>query len=73
MVNCHDHHNSIILILPIVRSSEVKVQVTVTDINDNRPIFTEDEYVEHVVEFIPVGASVIQVKKQFFLPLNWQY
>ena len=54
---------NIIIIMPLVRSSEVRVQVTVTDVNDNRPVFTEDDYVQDVLELIPVGASVIQVRQ----------
>ena len=49
-----------------VFSSVVAVQVTVTDINDNGPIFGENIYTTTVPEYLPAGASAFQVTKSFY-------
>ena len=41
--------------------SVVSVQVTVTDVNDNPPEFSQDIYTATVPEFLAVGSSAFQV------------
>ncbi|XP_051877448.1 protocadherin-11 X-linked isoform X3 [Pristis pectinata] len=43
------------------RSSTAILQITVTDVNDNRPVFKESETDVHIPENAPVGTSVIQL------------
>ncbi|XP_078268418.1 protocadherin-11 X-linked isoform X1 [Rhinoraja longicauda] len=43
------------------RSSTAILQITVTDVNDNRPVFKESEIDVHIPENVPVGTSVIQL------------
>lgn len=43
------------------RSSTAILQITVTDVNDNRPVFKESEIDVHIPENAPVGTSVIQL------------
>ncbi|XP_072914504.1 protocadherin-11 X-linked isoform X2 [Hemitrygon akajei] len=43
------------------RSSTAILQITVTDVNDNRPVFKESEIEVHIPENAPVGTSVIQL------------
>ncbi|XP_043560441.1 protocadherin-11 X-linked isoform X3 [Chiloscyllium plagiosum] len=43
------------------RSSTAILQITVTDVNDNRPVFKEGETDVHIPEDAPVGTSVVQL------------
>jgi len=43
------------------RSASVDIIVSVADSNDNRPLFTSDEYQATVAENAPVGTVVVQV------------
>ncbi|XP_072450774.1 protocadherin-11 X-linked isoform X3 [Chiloscyllium punctatum] len=43
------------------RSSTAILQITVTDVNDNRPVFKEGETNVHIPEDAPVGTSVVQL------------
>lgn len=43
------------------RSSTAILQVTVTDVNDNRPVFKENDIEVSVPENAPVGTSVSQL------------
>uniref|UniRef100_A0A4W3H428 Protocadherin 11 Y-linked n=1 Tax=Callorhinchus milii TaxID=7868 RepID=A0A4W3H428_CALMI len=43
------------------RSSTAILQITVTDVNDNRPVFKENEVDVHIPENAPVGTSVTQL------------
>lgn len=42
--------------------SSRKVVITVTDVNDNDPIFTADPYRGRIAEDASVGSSVVQVR-----------
>uniref|UniRef100_A0A8C1LKF2 Protocadherin 9 n=1 Tax=Cyprinus carpio TaxID=7962 RepID=A0A8C1LKF2_CYPCA len=44
------------------KSSTAILQVTVTDVNDNRPIFKEGQIEVHIPENSPVGTSVVQLQ-----------
>nr|XP_057940770.1 protocadherin-23 isoform X2 [Doryrhamphus excisus] len=48
---------------PALNSSAI-VRVTVTDSNDNAPVFSSTEYHARVSESSPMGASVVQVRAQ---------
>lgn len=43
------------------KSSTAILQVTVSDVNDNRPVFKEGQVEVHIPENAPVGTSVIQL------------
>ncbi|XP_075583751.1 protocadherin-9 [Pelecanus crispus] len=43
------------------KSSTAILQVTVSDVNDNRPVFKESQVEVHIPENAPVGTSVIQL------------
>lgn len=45
----------------VTRSQKVSVQVTVNDINDNKPIFTQYPFKEHIASFAPPGQSLLKV------------
>ncbi|XP_015219116.1 protocadherin-9 isoform X3 [Lepisosteus oculatus] len=44
------------------KSSTAILQVTVTDVNDNRPVFKESQIEVHIPENAPVGTSVVQLQ-----------
>ncbi|KAK2858218.1 hypothetical protein Q7C36_006137 [Tachysurus vachellii] len=44
------------------KSSTAILQVTVTDVNDNRPVFKESQIEVHIPESSPVGTSVVQLQ-----------
>ncbi|KAL4608893.1 protocadherin-9-like [Arapaima gigas] len=44
------------------KSSTAILQVTVTDVNDNQPIFKESQIEVHIPENSPVGTSVVQLQ-----------
>ncbi|XP_016416389.1 protocadherin-9 [Sinocyclocheilus rhinocerous] len=44
------------------KSSTAILQVTVTDVNDNRPVFKESQIEVHIPENSPVGTSVVQLQ-----------
>ncbi|KPP79678.1 protocadherin-9-like [Scleropages formosus] len=44
------------------KSSTAILQVTVTDVNDNRPVFKESQMEVHIPENSPVGTSVVQLQ-----------
>ncbi|XP_053541468.1 protocadherin alpha-8-like [Ictalurus punctatus] len=43
------------------KAGTLNVTVTVLDINDNRPVFTQEVYTVHLLENSPVGTIVIKV------------
>ncbi|KAM3837307.1 protocadherin-9 [Vipera latastei] len=43
------------------KSSTAILQVTVSDVNDNRPVFKESQVEVHIPENAPVGTSVLQL------------
>ncbi|KAG9331117.1 hypothetical protein JZ751_020200 [Albula glossodonta] len=43
------------------KSSTAILQVTVTDVNDNKPVFKESQVDVHIPENSPVGTSVVQL------------
>ncbi|XP_030055294.1 protocadherin-9 [Microcaecilia unicolor] len=43
------------------RSSTAILQVTVSDVNDNKPVFRESQLEVHIPENAPVGTSVVQL------------
>ncbi|KAF5896048.1 protocadherin-9-like [Clarias magur] len=44
------------------KSSTAILQVLVTDVNDNRPVFKESQIEVHIPESSPVGTSVVQLQ-----------
>ncbi|XP_066562778.1 protocadherin-9 isoform X1 [Amia ocellicauda] len=44
------------------KSSTAILQVTVSDVNDNRPVFKESQIEVHIPENSPVGTSVVQLQ-----------
>ena len=46
------------------RSSTSRVSITVTDVNDEPPIFTQEQYSAAISEDLDVGRSVIQVSAE---------
>ncbi|XP_056606281.1 protocadherin-9 isoform X2 [Triplophysa dalaica] len=44
------------------KSSTAILQVTVTDVNDNRPVFKESQIDVHIPENSPIGTSVVQLQ-----------
>ncbi|KAJ8352657.1 hypothetical protein SKAU_G00241330 [Synaphobranchus kaupii] len=44
------------------KSSTAILQVTVTDVNDNKPVFKESQVEVHILESSPVGTSVVQLQ-----------
>lgn len=46
------------------RQSSAKVRVTVTDVNDNAPVFDSDEKTIYFSENEPAGTSVVQVRAE---------
>ncbi|CAH3873347.1 unnamed protein product [Pieris brassicae] len=45
----------------IARSTRVSVEVTVNDVNDNKPIFTKYPFKEQIATLIPPGQSLLRV------------
>ncbi|XP_045407001.1 protocadherin gamma-A4 isoform X10 [Lemur catta] len=45
-----------------VRSGTVRIHITLVDINDNAPVFTQPEYHVSVRENVPVGSRLLTVK-----------
>ena len=45
----------------IVLNSVVNLQITVTDVNDNPPVFSPPMFITSVLEIIPIGASIFEV------------
>ncbi|XP_063269918.1 uncharacterized protein LOC134559245 [Prinia subflava] len=43
------------------RSGTVQIHINVTDLNDNRPVFTKSVYEARVAENLPAGSLVLQV------------
>ncbi|XP_053541466.1 protocadherin alpha-2-like [Ictalurus punctatus] len=43
------------------RSGTLNVTVTVLDINDNRPVFSQEVYTVHLQENVPIGTIVLKV------------
>lgn len=43
------------------RSSTAILQVTILDVNDNRPVFSQDDIEVNILESAPVGSSVVQL------------
>ncbi|XP_031468146.1 protocadherin beta-15-like, partial [Phasianus colchicus] len=43
------------------RSGSTEIHIIVLDVNDNAPVFTEKEYIGHVLENAPVGSVVLRV------------
>lgn len=50
------------LLLPTALSSVVDVRITVSDVNDNPPRFSQDIFTTTVPEFLAVGALALQVQ-----------
>ena len=46
-----------------VNSAKVQVSVTVLDVNDNSPIFSNKSYQIEVYENVPIGRTISQVSK----------
>ncbi|XP_036431572.1 protocadherin alpha-8-like isoform X5 [Colossoma macropomum] len=44
------------------RSGTLNITVTVLDINDNRPVFSQEVYTTQIKENVPIGTVVIKVK-----------
>uniref|UniRef100_A0A8C7GN97 Protocadherin 9 n=1 Tax=Oncorhynchus kisutch TaxID=8019 RepID=A0A8C7GN97_ONCKI len=44
------------------KSSTAILQVTVTDVNDNKPVFRENQIEVHIPENSPIGTSVVQLQ-----------
>ena len=44
------------------RTGTATVFVEVQDVNDNRPIFLQNSYETSIVESVPQGTSILQVK-----------
>jgi len=44
------------------KSSTAILQVTVTDVNDNKPVFKESQIEVHIPESSPIGTSVVQLQ-----------
>ncbi|KAL3880300.1 hypothetical protein ACJMK2_032548 [Sinanodonta woodiana] len=44
------------------RTGTLKVNITITDINDNPPVFEKDGYDISILEDVPIGTSILQVK-----------
>ncbi|XP_036400865.1 protocadherin-9-like isoform X2 [Megalops cyprinoides] len=44
------------------KSSTAILQVTVTDVNDNKPVFKDNQIEVHIPENSPVGTSVVQLQ-----------
>lgn len=42
-------------------SDSTDVEITVTDVNDNPPKFTQESYTVSVSEDVPIGTSILQV------------
>ena len=54
------------------RSSSSDVIITVTDVNDNYPIFTADPYLGNIAEDASVGSSVVQVSSAWLFLSQFQ-
>ena len=46
------------------RSSDVTVTVTVTDVNDNAPVFSSLPFRESIAQSTRIGTSVLQVRRE---------
>ncbi|KAL3880302.1 hypothetical protein ACJMK2_032550 [Sinanodonta woodiana] len=44
------------------RTGTLKVNITITDMNDNPPVFEKDSYDISILEDVPIGMSILQVK-----------
>ncbi|KAK3607634.1 hypothetical protein CHS0354_010684 [Potamilus streckersoni] len=44
------------------RTGAMKINITITDINDNPPVFEKDSYNISVMEDVLIGTSILQVK-----------
>ncbi|NWZ00431.1 PCDB4 protein, partial [Loxia curvirostra] len=44
------------------RSGTTQVKIVILDVNDNAPIFTQEEYTGHVLENMPEGSVVLTVQ-----------
>lgn len=42
-------------------SDSTDVEITVTDVNDNPPKFSQESYLVSVSEDVPIGTSILQV------------
>ena len=47
--------------IPSGLAASTMVQITVTDVNDNKPVFSQETYIAMVSEAHTIGASVIAV------------
>lgn len=45
----------------VARSQRVSVEVSITDVNDNKPIFTKYPFKEQIATFSPPGQSLLRV------------
>lgn len=48
------------------RTGTATVFVEVQDVNDNRPIFLQNSYETSILENVPQGTSILQVKTQAY-------
>lgn len=51
-----------LVVLPVALTSVVNVRITVRDVNDNPPSFSQDSFTATVPEFLAVGGSALQVR-----------
>ncbi|XP_061184166.1 protocadherin Fat 1-like isoform X2 [Saccostrea echinata] len=56
-----DHYNLTVMTTDGIHQTSVKVFVTVLDINDNTPEFTEAEYKRDISESVAMGTSVLTI------------
>jgi hypothetical protein len=50
-----------IMSIPSGLAASTVVQITVTDVNDNQPVFSQETYIAMVSEVHTIGASVLTV------------
>ena len=48
--------------VPVSLTSTATLEVVVADVNDNPPLFSEDEYFAAVPENLSIGASILQIQ-----------